>query len=182
MTTPTPALRSAIERAIKEVSNFDRDSVSANYTDLTNELVQAVESVLAPAPVEQAALAAAKEIDYTTPWETPRAEHWARIITRHFQSLATEKPTSSPGETGGEATPHTCLQSSAPGATCHHDFCKPTPLPAQSKTPMTPYLSNTEHREHGITLNGEDYIKLTFARTLETALAAANAKIKELSK
>ncbi len=27
--------------------------------------------------------AAAVKIDYTTPWETPRADHWARIIAQH---------------------------------------------------------------------------------------------------
>jgi hypothetical protein len=29
----------------------------------------------------------AKEIDYTTPWESPRAEHWARIIDKHHSSM-----------------------------------------------------------------------------------------------
>ncbi len=96
MTTPTPALRSAIEQARQAHHEAKRkyqdgfDCVPFCELSAAMEALLVTLSSLAPAPVEQAALAAAKEIDYTTPWETPRAEHWARIITRHFQSLATE--------------------------------------------------------------------------------------------
>ncbi len=173
MTTPTttPALRSALTKAVND------------YLLLTNAMGVSAENImsiiwphLAPAPVEQAALAAAKEIDYTTPWETPRAEHWARIITRHFQSLATEKPTSSPGETGGEDADQRKYPLTAPKV-------PEDAFPAQSQTPMTDAeAAKVKEVPVRIGANGVAFMEVEvvpswLARQLETALAAAKDKL-----
>ncbi len=97
--TPTPALRSAIERLEIDAATceFVKDSVHYYGTD-KDQLAADIRTVLAalsaaPAPVEQAR-GAAEEIDGERNAESLhelRVKRFAAIITKHFQSLATEK-------------------------------------------------------------------------------------------
>ncbi len=168
-TTPTPALRSAIEQALPR-DGFNKHIIKwpHDYAETVDGILAALTPFLAPAPVEQAASPDMDEIlRQETHLNAAGRAHLAERLKRHFQSLATENaPTSSPGETTwGEAE-------------VRNGYSWPPPK-AQSQTPMTEGLRNkclslSEHEA------AEEYHSL--CTTLETALAAAKEEIVRLAR
>ncbi len=181
MTTPTPALRSALRTALEDRYKFDVPDETLDC------ILSAITPFLAPAPVEQARGARAAYDKIYTGFNPAGFEMFKKgYAARHFQSLATEKPTS--GETGGEAKPGHCRKCGRGISLCaclQPDAGSPN---AQSQTPMTDLIAKNigmlAARWKQGDLYASDFAVMAQAEinklgVLETALAAAKQEATE---
>ncbi len=177
MTTPTPTLRSALVEALYP------ESKDRHHCAFLCDKVLAVLAANASAPVEQAAPKSnwtneekALEITRTifpelcTGFSDDYCEFMqaARVVDRvlaspHFQSLATEKPTSSPGERTASTIDDPRRVPVEGGSA----VANANEVAAQSQTPMTPKYAALLKEMERVPRSDGDKMLHAFARQME---------------